>query len=48
MGALYRNEVYDPAATQPHQRSKEILAAYRGLTCGVTYAEAFMLLKEIS
>jgi N-acetylglucosamine malate deacetylase 1 len=41
MGALYRHEAYDPTVTQPHQRSKEILAAYRGLTCGVDYAEAF-------
>ena len=41
IGALYRNEPYDPAVTQPHQRSKEILAAYRGLSCGADYAEAF-------
>lgn len=41
IGALYRNEDFDPTATGPHQRSKEILAAYRGLTCGVAHAEAF-------
>jgi len=41
IGALYRKEAYDPTVVGPHQRSKEILAAYRGLTCGVDYAEAF-------
>ena len=31
----------DPAKQDPSQRAKETLAAYRGATCGVCYAEAF-------
>ena len=38
--ALQRNQKYDPIALDAAQRSKEALAAYRGLTCGVRYAEA--------
>lgn len=41
VGALYRDAAYDPAQLEPNQRSKEILSAYRGETCGVRYAEAF-------
>jgi len=41
IGALYRDATYDPATPEPNQRSKEILAAYRGLSAGVAYAEAF-------
>jgi len=41
IAAAFVNESYDPAANYANQRSKEILAAYRGLTCGTAYAEAF-------
>jgi LmbE family N-acetylglucosaminyl deacetylase len=39
--AIVRNEKYDPTQQDPAQRAKETLAAYRGATCGVRYAEAF-------
>jgi N-acetylglucosamine malate deacetylase 1 len=39
--ALVRNEKYDAAKPDAAQRAKETLAAYRGATCGVRYAEAF-------
>ncbi len=39
--AIVRNEPYDPAAQDAARRAKETLAAYRGATCGVRYAEAF-------
>jgi LmbE family N-acetylglucosaminyl deacetylase len=39
--AIVRNEKYDSAKQEPAQRAKETLAAYRGATCGVRYAEAF-------
>jgi N-acetylglucosamine malate deacetylase 1 len=39
--ALVRNEKYDPAKPDAAVRAKETLAAYRGATCGVRYAEAF-------
>jgi LmbE family N-acetylglucosaminyl deacetylase len=39
--AIVRNEKYDPTRQDPAQRAKETLAAYRGATCGVRYAEAF-------
>ena len=39
--ALVRGENYDPAKADAAVRSKETLAAYRGSTCGVRYAEAF-------
>jgi N-acetylglucosamine malate deacetylase 1 len=38
--ALTRNQKYDPNTPDSAQRAKETLAAYRGLTCGVKYAEA--------
>jgi len=39
--ALTRNQKYDPKAPlDGAQRAKEALAAYRGQTCGVRYAEA--------
>lgn len=38
--ALVRNEKYDPGKLDPAARAKETLAAYRGHTCGVKYAEA--------
>lgn len=41
LSAAFCSQAYDPAITQPNQRSKEIIAAYRGLTCGADYAEAF-------
>jgi len=39
--AACHGETYDPETPQPAQRTKEILAAYRGLTCGAAFAEAF-------
>jgi len=39
--ALVRNEKFDELKQEPAQRAKETLAAYRGATCGVRYAEAF-------
>lgn len=39
--ALVRNEKYDSAKQDAAVRAKETLAAYRGATCGVRYAEAF-------
>lgn len=38
--ALMRNQPYDPQKPDGAVRTKEALARYRGLTCGVTYAEA--------
>ena len=38
--ALTRNRDYDPKTLDGAQRAKQTLAAYRGLTCGVQYAEA--------
>ena len=41
IAALYRDATYDPEQQERNQRSKEVLSAYRGETCGVRYAEAF-------
>jgi LmbE family N-acetylglucosaminyl deacetylase len=38
--ALTRNQKYDPKTLDGAVRAKEALAAYRGSTCGVQYAEA--------
>jgi LmbE family N-acetylglucosaminyl deacetylase len=38
--ALVRNEPYRPGTRDAAQQLKETLAAYRGKTCGVKYAEA--------
>ncbi len=38
--ALTRNQKYDPKFPDGAVRAKEALAAYRGATCGVRYAEA--------
>jgi LmbE family N-acetylglucosaminyl deacetylase len=38
--ALTRNQKYDPKAQDGAVQAKEALAAYRGQTCGVRYAEA--------
>jgi len=38
--AFVRNRPYDPQSPDPSQDVKEILARYRGMTCGVKYAEA--------
>jgi hypothetical protein len=45
-GALQRNVPYDPTFMESGQRSKEVLAAYRGETCGVRYAEAFRATRK--
>ena len=38
--AFVRNRPYDPQSPDASQNVKEVLARYRGLTCGVKYAEA--------
>jgi hypothetical protein len=38
--ALTRGQKYDPKASDGAVRAKEALARYRGLACGVGYAEA--------
>ncbi len=38
--AFVRNRPYDPQSPDPAVNVKEALARYRGLTCGVKYAEA--------
>jgi LmbE family N-acetylglucosaminyl deacetylase len=38
--ALVRNEPYKPGTRDSAQQLKEVLAMYRGKTCGVRYAEA--------
>lgn len=38
--ALVSDHAYDPRQRLPAQEAKEVLAAYRGKTCGVRYAEA--------
>lgn len=38
--AFVRNRPHDPQSPDPAQGVKEILARYRGLACGVKYAEA--------
>lgn len=38
--AFVRNRAYDPSSMDPAQTTKETLARYRGLACGVKYAEA--------
>ena len=39
--AIVRNQPYEPTSPDASVRAKETLAAYRGATCGVRYAEAF-------
>jgi N-acetylglucosamine malate deacetylase 1 len=41
--ALMRNEPFDPARPHPAVAAKETLARYRGMACGVPYAEALWL-----
>ncbi|MBI1787370.1 MAG: PIG-L family deacetylase [Acidobacteria bacterium] len=43
--ALVRNEPYSPSQRDSAQQMKEALAAYRGKTCGVRYAEALRALN---
>ncbi len=43
--AVVRNEPYDPKQRDSAQQTKEILAMYRGKTCGVKYAEAVRALQ---
>jgi N-acetylglucosamine malate deacetylase 1 len=40
--ALVRDEPYDPTQRDGAQQLKETIAAYRGKTCGVKYAEALL------
>ena len=44
--ALIRNKPYNPNFRDQAQDIKEVLAAYRGITCGVRYAEAVQSLKK--
>lgn len=44
--ALARNVDYDPLRQDGAVRAKESLAAYRGQTCGVRYAEALRSVNE--
>ncbi len=43
--ALVRNEKYDPTQLDSAQQLKQTLAAYRGKSCGVAYAEAMRSAK---
>ena len=43
--AFVRNQEYDPASPDGSQKVKENLARYRGMACGVEYAEALMAYK---
>ena len=43
--AFVRKTVYDPASPDGSQQTKEKLALYRGMTCGVKYAEALKSYK---
>jgi LmbE family N-acetylglucosaminyl deacetylase len=45
--ALVRNEPYKPGSRDAAQQLKETLAAYRGKTCGVKYAEAVRALHHV-
>ena len=38
--AFVRNKPYDPKSLEGAQTTKEVLARYRGMSCGVKYAEA--------
>lgn len=40
-GALQADRPFDPVKGEANQRGKEVIAAYRGATCGVKLAEAF-------
>jgi hypothetical protein len=44
--ALVRNEPYKPGSRDSAQHVKEALASYRGMTCGVRYAEAVWSLNK--
>jgi len=44
--AFVRKQAYDPKAPDGSQAVKERLAQYRGLACGVDYAEALMAYKD--
>ncbi len=44
--ALMRNVNYDMHKIDGAQRTKEVLAAYRGITCGVRYAEALRSVND--
>lgn len=44
--ALMRNAKYENLKQDAAQRTKEILAAYRGQTCGVRYAEALRSVND--
>ena len=44
--AVVRNERYNPKLRDSAQEMKEALAAYRGKTCGVRYAEAVLALAR--
>jgi len=43
--AFVRKKTYDPKSPDGAQRTKEKLAQYRGMACGVKYAEALKSYK---
>lgn len=45
--AYVRQEAYDPAKPQAALEAKTVLARYRGLACGVRYAEAFKSTRPV-
>lgn len=45
--AFVRKEDYDPAKADAAMDTKTVLARYRGLACGVKYAEAFKSVRPV-
>lgn len=45
--AFVRNEEFDPAKVDAAMDTKTVLSRYRGLACGVKYAEAFKSVRPV-
>ena len=45
--AYVRKEDYDPAKVDAAMETKSVLSRYRGLACGVRYAEAFKSVRPV-